>query len=103
MLGLGNSVGTGPDGITAPVIVVRSFHELNTRCHEAKDKIVVFNPRCDWKTHPLLCYDTIVLYRVGAASYAALCGAKAALVRSVASRSIDSPHTGEMSYVPVIS
>ena len=76
MLGLGNSVGTGPNGITAPVIVVRSFHELNIRCAEAQDKIVVFNPQCDWQAQPLPCYASVVLYRAGGASYAAKCGAK---------------------------
>ena len=102
MLGLGTSVGTGPDGITATVIVVRSFRELETRCTEVKDKIVVFNPQCDWPAHPLLCYDLIVSYRVAGASDAARCGARAVLVRSAASRSIDSPHTGTMAYIPLL-
>ena len=31
MLGLGNSVGTGPDGVQAEVLVVHSFNELDER------------------------------------------------------------------------
>ena len=100
MLGLGNSVGTGPDGIRADAIVVRSFDELNSRCKEAKGKIVVFNPQCDWKNQPVACYGPVVAYRVGGASSAAKCGAVASLSRSAASRSIDSPHTGVMAYDP---
>lgn len=100
MLGLGNSVGTGPNGIRAGVLVVRSFDELNVRCNEAKNKIVVFNPQCDWKNQPVACYGPVVAYRVGGASHAAKCGALASLSRSAASRSIDSPHTGVMAYDP---
>ncbi|CAF2988860.1 unnamed protein product [Rotaria sp. Silwood2] len=98
MLGLGNSIGTGPKGIQAPVLVVRSFDELNARCQEARNKIVVFNPQCDWETQPLGCYGPVVGYRVAGASHAAKCGALASLSRSAASRSIDSPHTGVMGY-----
>ncbi|CAF5058698.1 unnamed protein product, partial [Rotaria sp. Silwood1] len=93
MLGLGNSVGTGPKGIQAPVLVVRSFDELNVRCEQARNKIVVFNPQCDWQTHPVDCYGPVVAYRSGGASHAAKCGALASLSRSAASHSIDSPHT----------
>jgi carboxypeptidase Q len=98
MLGLGNSIGTGPNGIQAPVLVVRSFDELDARCAEARNKIVVFNPQCDWQTQPVTCYSPVVAYRVGGASRAAKCGALASLSRSAASRSIDSPHTGVMGY-----
>ncbi|CAF3739583.1 unnamed protein product [Adineta steineri] len=100
MLGLGNSVGTGPNGIQAPVLVVRSFDELTARCAEARNKIVVFNPQCDWKSQPLACYGPVVAYRSGGASHAAKCGALASLSRSAASHSIDSPHTGMMTYDP---
>ena len=98
MLGLGNSVGTGPNGIQAPVLVVRSFDELDAKCAEARMKIVVFNPPCDWTAQPLACYGVVVAYRGDGASRAAKCGAVASLSRSAASRSIDSPHTGVMRY-----
>ncbi|CAF1219394.1 unnamed protein product [Rotaria sordida] len=98
MLGLGNSIGTGLNGIRAPVLVVRSFDELNARCEEARNKIVVFNPQCDWQRKPLACYGPVVSYRAGGASHAAKCGALASLSRSAAFRSIDSPHTGVMHY-----
>ena len=98
MLGLGNSVGTGPNGIRGEVLVVHSFDELNSRCSEARNKIVVFNPSCDWQSEPVSCYGPVVAYRVGGASSAAKCGALASLSRSAASRSIDSPHTGVMAY-----
>jgi carboxypeptidase Q len=100
MLGLGFSVGTGPNGIQAPVIVVRSFDELTAKCQQARNKIVVYNPQCDWQTQPVDCYGPIVNYRVNGASQAAKCGALASLSRSAASRSIDSPHTGAMVYDP---
>ena len=100
MLGLGNSVGTSPNGIRAPVLVVRSFDELDTKCDQARNKIVVFNPQCDWVAQPTGCYGPMVAYRDGGASHAAKCGALASLSRSAASHSIDSPHTGMMSYDP---
>jgi carboxypeptidase Q len=100
MLGLGFSVGTGPNGIRAAAFVVKSFDELLAKCQQARNKIVVFNPQCDWQAQPLDCYGTVVAYRVAGASHAAKCGALASLSRSAASRSIDSPHTGAMVYDP---
>ncbi|CAF1403507.1 unnamed protein product [Didymodactylos carnosus] len=103
MLGLGNSVGTGPNGITANVLVVQTFDELEQQCSKAKDKIVVYNSYCDWSLQPLQCYGVTVQYRSQGASRAAKCGALAALVKSAASFSIYSPHTGMMSYDPSIN
>lgn len=91
MIGLGMSVGTPRAGITAPVFVVTSFADLEARAAEAKGKIVLFDV-------PFTNYGATVRYRGGAASAAAKAGAVAALVRSVASFSIQSPHTGSMSY-----
>eukprot|EP01027_Heterolobosea_sp_BB2_P014485 GEZU01020802.1.p1 GENE.GEZU01020802.1~~GEZU01020802.1.p1 ORF type:complete len:528 (+),score=100.53 GEZU01020802.1:182-1765(+) len=91
ILGLGNSVGTDSDGITAEVLVVESFDELHQRAAEAKGKIVVFNA-------PFTSYAETARYRFSGAAEAAKVGAVAALVRSVTPFSIYSPHTGMMSY-----
>ncbi len=91
MIGLGRSVGTPKKGITAPVLVVTNFDELTRRAAEAKGKIVLFDV-------PFTSYGQTVRYRGGAASAAAKVGAVAALVRSVASYSMQTPHTGAMGY-----
>jgi carboxypeptidase Q len=91
MLGLGRSVGTPPAGITAKVLVVSSFDEFAKRQAEAKGKIVLFDA-------PFVSYGQTVQYRFAAASTAAKAGAVAALIRSVASNSMQNPHTGAMGY-----
>jgi carboxypeptidase Q len=91
MLGLGGSVGTPQAGITAPVLVVTSFDELTRRSAEARGKIVLFDV-------PFTTYGETVRYRVAGAVAAARAGAVAALIRSVASFSLQSPHTGSMGY-----
>jgi carboxypeptidase Q len=91
MLGLGGSVGTPAAGITAPVVVVSSFDDLAKRGAAVKGKIVLFDV-------PFTEYEAVRLYRYGGASAAAKQGAVAMLLRSVASFSINSPHTGSMRY-----
>ncbi|XP_051700610.2 carboxypeptidase Q [Oryctolagus cuniculus] len=91
ILGLGSSVGTPPEGITAEVLVVTSFEELQKRAPEARGKIVVYN-------QPYVNYPMTVQYRVRGAVEAAKVGALASLIRSVASFSIYSPHTGIQEY-----
>ncbi|XP_072459554.1 carboxypeptidase Q isoform X6 [Notamacropus eugenii] len=91
ILGLGSSVGTPPKGITAEVLVVSSFEELHRRASEARGKIVVYN-------QPYKGYPESVQYRVKGAVEAAKVGAVASLIRSVASLSIYSPHTGIQVY-----
>ncbi|XP_027621284.1 carboxypeptidase Q isoform X2 [Tupaia chinensis] len=91
ILGLGSSIGTPPEGITAEVLVVTSFNELQQRAPEAKGKIVVYN-------QPYVTYAETVQYRVQGAVEAAKVGALATLIRSVASFSIYSPHTGIQEY-----
>jgi hypothetical protein len=92
MLGLGMSVGTPKGGITAPVVVVRSFEELTALGREkVEGRIVVFAP--DWEG-----YFQTVRFRGSGASAAARLGAVAALVRSVTGRSLASPHTGTLVY-----
>eukprot|EP00117_Sycon_ciliatum_P020863 scpid56270/ scgid18454/ Carboxypeptidase Q; Plasma glutamate carboxypeptidase len=91
MMGLGTSVGTSAEGITAEVLVVRSFDELHNRSKEARGKIIVYNQV--WVS-----YGISVAYRSHGASEAAKVGAVAALIRSVTPFSINSPHTGVQDY-----
>jgi carboxypeptidase Q len=91
MLGLGGSVGTPPAGITAPVLVVKSFDELRERAALARGKIVLFNV-------PFTTYGETVQYRSNGAIEAARVGAVGVLIGSVASASLQTPHTGAMRY-----
>lgn len=91
MLGLGNSVGTPPEGLTAEAVVVRNFDELEALGEKVRGKIVVYNV-------PFTNYGATVQYRGIGASRAAKYGAVAAIVRSVTPVSLQSPHTGAMRY-----
>jgi carboxypeptidase Q len=93
MLGLGNSVGTPAEGITAEAVVVRSFDELDRLGEQVRGKIVVYNA-------PFVNYGATVEYRLRGASRAARYGAVAALVRSITPVSLQTPHTGAMNYDP---
>jgi carboxypeptidase Q len=91
MLGLGGSVGTPAKGITAPVLVVGSLDELQQRAAEVKGKIVLLDV-------PFTDYVATRKVRTDGPSAAARVGALACLIRSVASNSIRSPHTGQTRY-----
>jgi len=93
MLGLGNSIGTPAEGITAEAVAVRSFGELDKLGEAVRGKIVVYNV-------PFTTYGATVTYRVQGASRAARYGAVAALVRSITPVSLQTPHTGGMQYDP---
>lgn len=92
ILGLGGSVATPADGITAEVVAVESFEQLDALGEaKVKGKIVLYN-------QPWQGYGRSVAYRSQGASRAGRLGAVAALVRSVTPVSLRSPHTGMMSY-----
>lgn len=91
MLGLGGSIATPPEGITAEVLVVGSFDELEQRAAEARGRIVLFDV-------PFTTYGETVRYRSQGAIAAARAGAVASLIRSVTPYSMKTPHTGGMSY-----
>ena len=92
ILGLGNSVGTPVGGITAPVVVVGSFAELDALGREnVEGKIVVY--AVDWNG-----YGPTVQFRSRGASRAAALGAVAALTRSATGHSLSTPHTGALRY-----
>lgn len=91
MLGLGGSIATPAEGITAEVLVVRSFAELTKHAKAAQGKIVVFNV-------PFTNYGETVQYRVNGCNEASRVGAVASLVRSVGPVSLNTPHTGMLRY-----
>jgi carboxypeptidase Q len=99
VIALGNSLGTGPQGITAPVVLINNFDELEQHKNDLKGKIVFYN----YHFNPLfvetfMAYGDAVRYRGGGASRAAKYGAAAVLVRSM-SESVDNvPHTGALMY-----
>ena len=99
ILALGNSLGTGPKGITAPGIVINSFEELEQKQNNIKGKIVFYNYRFNpvfVKT--FLSYADAVKYRGQGASRAAKYGAAAILIRSMTHATDNNPHTGAMNY-----
>lgn len=92
MLGLGYSVATPPEGLKRNAIVVRSFDELRALPdNSVRGKIVVYNQE-------YVTYGKTVKYRSKGASEASKKGAVAALVRSIAPYSLNTPHTGMQTY-----
>ena len=92
MLGLGRSVGTPAEGITAPITRVGSFDELESLPdEEIEGRIVLFDAHFEG-------YGETVRYRSRGASAAALRGAVAVLVRSVGLDGMRTPHTGALRY-----
>ena len=100
---LGGSVATPPEGLTAEVVVVRDFDELNSLGKEKiSGKIVVFNHPFDKRMAAQgrggEAYGEAVVYRSEAPSAAARLGAVATLVRSVGGAGYRLPHTGLTTY-----
>jgi len=99
IIGLGGSVATPKGGITAPIVVVHDFKELEAKKDQVKGAIVVYNAAMPaWTEEHGSGYGETVAYRWGGASAAAKHGAVAALVRSVTAHSLRTPHTGAMGY-----
>jgi carboxypeptidase Q len=99
MLGLGGSVGTPPEGITAEVVVVSDEAALEALGEGARGRIVLFNnPMPPYDPQAGSGYGTAVRFRSNGARLAAAHGAVACLVRSVTATSLRTPHTGAMRY-----
>ncbi|HVM87776.1 MAG TPA: M20/M25/M40 family metallo-hydrolase [Puia sp.] len=100
IIALGNSVGTGSKGITAPVILINSKDELERRKDEIKGKIVFYNYKFNPKfIETFHSYGDAVIYREFGASWAAKYGAVAMITRSM-THSVDNvPHTGALDYI----
>jgi len=101
---LGGSVATPAAGVTAEVVEVTSYDQLE-KLGRAKlaGKIVFYNSPMDMSLvesgKAFEAYSKAVVFRGVGASRAAEYGAIAAVVRSVASGSLRTPHTGSLRYL----
>ncbi len=99
VLALGNSLGSGKKGITAEVIAVASYTELEQRKEEVKDKIVFYNyPFNPTYFRPGQAYGEAGIYRRSGPSRAAKYGAVGVIVRSLTEATDNNPHTGATLY-----
>ncbi len=95
ILGLGGSEGTPKRGIEGDVLVVRSFDELEKAGEQVKGKIVLYDvPMRPYDEEKGSGYGEAVPFRSSGPSRASKLGAKAVLVRSLATASLRTPHTG---------
>ena len=97
---LGNSEGTGKKGITASVIEIKNFKELDQLGTDGiKGKIVFFNfPMNPTYVRSFMAYGESGAYRTRGPARAAKYGAVGVMVRSLASNLDDFPHTGTTLY-----
>ena len=100
---LGGSVATPKEGITAEVVVVNDFDELQALGRErVAGKIVLFNAKFDRQLADNgfagQAYGQAVVYRGIGASAAARLGAVASLNRSAGGADYRLPHTGALRY-----
>ncbi len=103
-IALGNSVGTGPEGVVAEVVEVTSMDHVEELGKSLKGKIVFFNLKADLNlVNSFRAYGGTVIQRVWGASEAAKYGARAVIVRSVTNFQDDIPHTGTLRYKPNIA
>ena len=99
VLALGGTVPTPRGGLTAPLVVVRSWDELDARAAEVKGAIVLFDVALAADpTDKAAGYGAIAAYRARGTARAARHGAVATLMRSVTARSLSTLHTGSTSY-----
>lgn len=91
---LGGSVGTPQGGITGEVIEARSLAEIAALGERARGKIIFLNHTMGQKGG----YGDFVCLRTHGPAEAGRVGASAVLLRSLATASLRSPHTGATNY-----
>jgi carboxypeptidase Q len=99
-IGLGNTLGTVPQGVTAPMIQVDNEKELELLGTEnINGKVVFFNYKWNQKIiSPFGEYGNCVYYRWAGPSLAAKYGAIAVIIRGAGSAYDNFAHTGSMRY-----
>lgn len=98
VVALGNSLGSGKP-LTAKVVVVNSFDDLEKKKDEVKGSIVFYNYPFNQKlVKTFQAYADASRYRGQGPSRAAKYGAVAAIVRSMSHSTDNHPHTGSTVY-----
>jgi carboxypeptidase Q len=97
---LGNSAGTPPGGLTAEVLEVDSLEAARALGPRAAGKVLLFQHHM---AEGLGGYGESVALRTRGPAEAARLGAVAALVRSLATASLRSPHTGTTTFPPGVA
>ncbi len=99
VVALGNSLGSKGKPVTAQVLAVSSFDELEQRKDEVKGKIVFYNAHFN-PTYISTgqAYGETGVYRYTGASRAAKYGAVGIMIRSMSEGTNNHPHTGAMKY-----
>ena len=97
---LGSSIGTGASGITAEVVEVHGFDELQAMGRRSIEGKIVFFNRAANPSHIYTfdAYGGAVKQRAWGAMNAARFGAVAVIVRSASLKHDDIPHTGIQHY-----
>lgn len=100
ILALGGSVATPDKGLTAEVVMISSFDEMQKMGEKKiKGKIVFFNhPFDNARINTFQAYGECVEYRWAGPAKAAKMGAVATIVRSMTGSIDEFPHTGSMRY-----
>jgi carboxypeptidase Q len=95
---VGNALGSFKT-ITAPLLFVENFDELEKKKHEVKGKIVYFNAGFNpTNIRTFKSYSETGIYRGSSASRAAKYGALGVIIRSLSEATDNFPHTGAMKY-----
>ena len=97
LIGLGGTVPTPRGGIVAPVIIIRSWDELDQRAADVKGKLVLFDVAMPTWSEKGSGYGDVSRFRSRGPSRAAKAGV---LMRSVTAHSLRTPHTGSLTYDP---
>jgi carboxypeptidase Q len=104
ILALGNSIGSGANGVQASLIRVNNFDDLEAKKNELKGKIIFYNvPFDDTLINTFNAYEKNVVYRGIGASRAAKYGAVAMMMRSMTNTPGNYPHTGSLHYTDSIN
>ncbi|MGZ3846830.1 MAG: M20/M25/M40 family metallo-hydrolase, partial [Flavisolibacter sp.] len=99
VIALGNSLGSGKNGVSGQVVEVKTFQELEAKKDQLKGKIVFYNyPFNQRFIRTFEAYGDAVGYRGAGASQAAKYGAVGAIVRSMSESTDNNPHTGALHY-----